>query len=168
MVQEVQQQWNWYQTPNEIQGIWNIRRRVKEHTQVTEWFTFQCIATWNMSLNSPDGWWSKRFDGTLSLDSQSWNIQFVDRGIWIRIPQAWIYQITIDAYWMYYWTCRHTLKSWGKILFYAETVGSWTGTATEIVSLWKYNLLEYWWTIWYGSPLGSMQNVWCTVTVKKL
>ena len=53
MVQEVQQQGNRYQTPNEIQGIGNIRRRVKEHTQVTPQFTTSCEASGEVLVTAP-------------------------------------------------------------------------------------------------------------------
>lgn len=44
MVQEVQQQKNWYQDPNQIEWIWHIERKISDRTQVrdkhTRWTTF--------------------------------------------------------------------------------------------------------------------------------
>lgn len=36
MVQEVQTQGNWYQTPNDIQNIWYSQRKVNDYTQVRD------------------------------------------------------------------------------------------------------------------------------------
>ena len=167
MVQEVQQQGNRYQTPNEIQGIWNIRRRVKEHTQVTPQFTTKCEANWAVDLIAP--WWSwSMTKWTFTVTSQSGEMEFKVVDGWIRIPRAWIYKITIDAKGYIYGTCYHYMRSGNKDLFYATTVWSWTGSAEAIVNLGKYSLLEYRGRLTYSSSITNPQSETCTITLQLL
>lgn len=169
MVQEVQQQGNWYQTPNEIQGIGNIRRRVKEHTQVTAQFSCSCSMSWECYATTPDGSWSPFEVGTVTITDSYWQMQYKEINGAIRIPRAWIYKITIDAKGATYGTCRHIIKCWGKELFYAVTDSYNTWSAEAVVNLGKYTLLEYGCRLsWSGGMITNPQHETCTITITQL
>ena len=88
MVQEVQQQWNWYQTPNRIEWIWVSERKVSDHTQVRNDWKNGCLAA--TSINLPK---------STEVKSSSWTVTSDDvvkyRAIWgkLYIPLAWAYLI---------------------------------------------------------------------------
>lgn len=165
MVQEVQQQGNWYQTPNEIQGIWDIRRRVREHTQVTPSFSYECTVKGAITL-SYDPYQTEEGTGNLSIDSFSWNTVFKIVDGWLFIPLAWAYLATIKVSWgteTVKWT--HKLKSWGKVILSQEAT---TETVSKVVNLGRGNVLTYWGTLkntssWSGGSTGRI-----TVTLIKL
>jgi hypothetical protein len=69
MVQEVQQQKNWYQDPNQIEWIWHIERKISDRTQVrdkhTRYTTFESGIMYLTSYGSevfPSTWTYKDSD----------------------------------------------------------------------------------------------------------
>ena len=89
MVQEVQQQGNWYQTPNRIEGIWVSERKVSDHTQVRADRTNWCIATAPLSVPY-----------RVETKSTSWSVSSNTvkyTAIWgsLYIPLPWAYFIKI-------------------------------------------------------------------------
>lgn len=167
MVQEVQQQGNRYQTPNEIQGIGDIRRRVKEHTQVTAKFSSKCQASWK-AIGEADSWLWPRIKGTLTWSSWGGQMEFKEVNWGIRIPRAGIYKITIDAEGALYGDCYHYMRTGNTPLFYAYTPrGHNTATATEIVNLGKYTILEYRVRVYYEN-VTTNQKEFCNITITQL
>lgn len=168
MVQEVQQQGNWYQTPNEIQGIWNIRRRVKEHTQVTPEKYFYCSAYWTKSATTkPDGSLGTLQKAALSITESYGTTEFKILDEWVRIPQAWWYEIKLTWRWWWYWTAYHYIKVWAKEYLLMTTQDSANyKTVSKILNLWKYDVLTLW--AWASAPSESGATIQDTITITKL
>lgn len=168
MVQEVQQQGNWYQTPNEIQGIGSIRRRVKEHTQVTPEKYFYCSASWSKSASTkPDGSLWPLQQATLTMGSKYWTTEFKIQQWWIRIPQTWWYEITLTWRGWWYGTAYHYIKVWGKQYLLMTTQDSSNyKTVSKILNLWKYDVLTLW--AWASAPSEWGATIEDTITITKL
>lgn len=92
MVQEVQQQWNWYQTPNRIEWIWVSERKVSDHTQVRNKRTNWCEASTRLSLTNASE--VKSSSRTVTSDDK---VKY--RAIWgkIYIPLPWTYLVKFQV-----------------------------------------------------------------------
>lgn len=169
MVQEVQQQWNRYQTPNEIQGIWDIRRRVREHTQVTPSFSYECKVNWSVQIILwPHQTEEKR--GTIStIYDEYGNTKFKIVNDWLSIPLAWAYRLTIS--WKggtIYVPYNHILKIDGnQIVTFQSTSDSTPTTITKVLNLWRGNIIEYYGKLssWDG---GLNRTGTITISIEKL
>ena len=175
MVQEVQQQGNWYQTPNEIQGIWDIRRRIREHTQVTPSLTYQASFHSDLSVGSYGWEYSELKHWTFTDVSARGNTVFKLTNGDIRVPLAWAYLVTMKiwgwASWSWWMTAYHYLKVWNKTIYDASTQAvteSWATTIQFVENFGKYNLVEYR-AKWYfsGSWWGGT-GAHITLTLSKL
>lgn len=171
MVQEVQQQGNRYQTPNEIQGIWDIRRRVKEHTQVTPSFWFSCTANW--SVNIPFSAYQtveKRGDFT-SITSSYGNTVFRIIQGWLQVPLAWVYQVDFRAKWGTIYVNRVHYIRLGKqnLMQFTTTNTENRASTSRIINLWRWNLLEYYGKAINTTEWGASNRYWdISITFKKL
>lgn len=170
MVQEVQTQWNRYQTPEIIPWVWISERRIKEHTQVTPDITYSC--SWNSDSASWIVWGAtpdiKEY-ASFHISSQSWEVRFVIVDWWIRIPLAWIYEITWNAQWWLTWIAANNhLEINGKTISTIVTNPYWTAK-TFRTNLWKFDIIKfnftahYWWSDgnWISSRVTS-------ITIQKL
>ena len=168
MVQEVQQQGNWYQTPNEIQGIWSIRRRVKEHTQVTPEKYFYCSASWSKSASTkPDGSLWPLQQATLTINSAYWTTEFKSLSGGIRIPQTWWYEIKLTWKGWWYGTAYHYIKVWGKQYLLMTTQDSANDkTVSTILNLGKYDIVTL--RAWASAPSEWGATITDTITITKL
>lgn len=106
MVQEVQTQWNRYQTPNRIEWIWVSERKVSEHTQVRNKKTN--MATFYTGIGIKDEYW-ERFASYWTYDATDW-IKY--KVIWwdIYMSQSWAYMVEYTPYQWYTSTFYVTLK----------------------------------------------------------
>lgn len=165
MVQEVQQQGNWYQTPNLIPWVWISERKVKEHTQVTPSFSYECTVSGAITL-SYDGYGTREGTGNLSIDSYSWDTKFriINGGLFI--PLAWAYLATVKVSWgtvTAVWT--HKLKSWGEVVMSQEAT---TETVSKVINVGRGNVLTYWGTLKNSSSASGSSTGRLTVTLIKL
>ena len=168
MVQEVQQQGNWYQTPNEIQGIGNIRRRVKEHTQVTPEKYFYCSASWSKSATTkPDGSLWTLQQATLTINSEYGTTEFRPLSGGIRIPQTWGYEIKLTGKGGGYGTAYHYIKVWGKqyLLMTTQSSADYT-TVSTILNLGRYDIVTL--RAWASAPSEWGATITDTITITKL
>ena len=168
MVQEVQQQGNWYQTPNEIQWIWNVRRRVREHTQVTPEQIFYCSAYWTKSAHTKaDGSLWPLEKAVLSITSSYGTSEFKVIQWGIRIPQAWWYEIKITWRWGWYGTAYHYISTWFKDYLVMTTQDSSNyKTVYLTLNLWKYDMVSLW--AWASAPAEAVATIEDTITITKL
>lgn len=106
MVQEVQTQWNRYQTPNMIEWIWVSERKVSEHTQVRNKKTN--MATFYTGIGIKDEFW-ERFASYWTYDATDW-IKY--KVIWwdIYMSQSWAYMVEYTPYQWYIANYNVTLK----------------------------------------------------------
>ena len=106
MVQEVQTQWNRYQTPNRIEWIWVSERKVSEHTQVRNKKTN--MATFYTGIGIKDEFW-ERFASYWTYDATDW-IKY--KVIWwdIYMSQSWAYMVEYTPYQWYITNYNVTLK----------------------------------------------------------
>ncbi len=153
MVQETQTQWNWYQTPNLIPWVWISERRIKEHTQVTPTRTYIC--EWTSDDVRIGVWWGTpdAYDyGAINISSQEWWVEFREVDWWLRVPLAWIYEITWSASggntWIY---ARHDLMVGNVSLDHFSTHPS-EDSSSVIVNLGKYDIIRYKMSASYSWP----------------
>lgn len=169
MVQEVQQQGNWYQTPNEIQGIWEIRRRVRRHTQVSPFFSYGCVAhaQVTISFGAYETVEKKGTFNTVSSPYGTTTFRKISGGL--QIPLAWAYEVEFSAKWGVSAVPRtHTIMIGNeKILQKTTTSSSWA-TSTSIINLWKGNLLEYYGKVVDSSGGGGNRTGEVNLTFRKL
>lgn len=100
MVQEVQQQWNRYQAPHEIESIWLSKRKVSDHSQVREKWSNGCYASTSISLQT----WNevKSSSRTITWDDV---VKYKKIGGKIYIPLSWAYLF------------KFTLSNWYAVNF---------------------------------------------------
>ena len=170
MVQEVQQQGNWYQTPNEIQGIWDTRRRVVEHTQVTPSFSYECTATGNVwiafgSYATVEKKWQIN-----SITSSYGNTVFKINGGGLQIPLAWAYLIEVTGAWGTTYVNRtHTIRIGKQDLISVVSTSSLNpSTISRVVNLWRWNLLEYYGKVVNPNEWGANREGTVRITLRKL
>lgn len=170
MVQEVQQQGNWYQTPNEIQGIWDIRRRVREHTQVTPSFSYECSASGNTPTTSVTAYTTTTVSWTInSITSSYGNTVFRIIDGWLQIPLAWAYSVELNGnWWTQYVYYTHTLMVDNKDLLSIKNTASWWVSITQVLNLGKGNILKYKATIENTTAGGWNFTPQMTMTIRKL
>ena len=169
MVQEVQKQWNWYQTPNEIQGIWETRRRVRRHTQVSPFFSYGCVAHAQVTLN----FWpyetveKKGIFNSISSPYGTTTFKKVNDGL--QIPLAGAYEVEFSAKWGVSAAPRtHTIKIGDTKILQKTTTSSSRATSSVILNLWKWNILEYYGKIVDSSGGGAIRTWEVNLTFKKL
>ena len=139
MVQEVQQQWNWYQTPNRIEWIWVSERKVSDHTQVRERWTNWCKASTRLSLTNAS-----------EVKSSSWTVTSDDkvryRAIWgkIYIPLSWTYLVKFQVVSSYASTNSYKFRiySWNKEIFLFNGSTSDKTEHETLIDLWRKNDLS--------------------------
>lgn len=83
MVQEVQTQGNWYQTPNRIEWIWYTERKVSDYTQVRDKISNTVIFTSNKipqthTAETYASSWSYTTDSGKYYKVVGWDIYFTD------------------------------------------------------------------------------------------
>jgi len=153
MVQEVQTQGNWYQTPNRIAGIWISERKVSDHTQVRERWTNWCKATTNIKLTNASE--SKSTTWTVTSDDK---VKY--RAIWgkIYIPLAWTYLIKFKLYHTYgaSYTDKFRIYSWKKVIYTYDTTLADKDEHQILLDLWRKNDISVslyatglWWQVLY-------------------
>lgn len=171
MVQEVQTQWNRYQTPEIIPWVWISERKIKEHTQVVPDMTYSCsgsswTASWTVSPLNRD----VKCYADFSISSREWWVEFCIVDWWIRVPLAWMYEITWNAWW---WTSEeeannHLEVNW-KTISTISTLYPWTWDATIRVNLWKFDIIKYNFTLHYdGAYTFSVSAKVNSITIQKL
>lgn len=169
MVQEVQQQGNRYQTPNEIQWIWEIRRRVREHTQVTPSFSYECTANGSVTISLAP-YETKELQGTITSISSSYgNTEFRVINGWLRIPLAWAYLAEISGKWgTTSYPYRHILRIWKETIasFQSTSSSTWT-TINKTINLGRGNIIDYYGKLSTGEG-GMTRTGNITITLKKL
>lgn len=92
MVQEVQQQWNRYQEPNRIEGIWFTERKVSDHSQVRDKFSNKITATSNPMQISTLYW--EVFASSWTFSNGTW-VDYRDEWGAIAVPLYWSYLLQI-------------------------------------------------------------------------
>lgn len=169
MVQEVQQQGNRYQDPKLIPWVWISERKVREHTQVSPSFSYNCTANGGVSIPFWDHETVEKRGTINSISSSYWNTTFRVSNWGLRIPLAWAYQVEFTGKWgVAAAPVTHYLRLGTKTLMQVKTTSSSGTTIATTLNLWRGNLLEY-----YGKVVNSTSwgNVWsCEVilTLKKL
>ena len=150
MVQEVQQQWNWYQTPNRIQWIWISERKVSDHTQVRNKRTNWCRASTSITLQSGNE--VKSSSWTISDDN---TVKYKTRDGKIYIPLAWTYlfRFTLANWYSVSYTEKFRIYS-GKRLIYTYNTNLSDKTQHDVLlNLGRKNeisisLYYSWWDPW--------------------
>lgn len=94
MVQEVQTQGNWYQTPNRIEWIWVSERKVSDFTQVRNQKTDTALLTSdNISVNLA-AWEKFATSWTITSDDDRY---YKIIGWDVYMPLAWAYWVEFIA-----------------------------------------------------------------------
>lgn len=137
MVQEVQQQWNWYQDPNLIQGVWLSERKVSEHTQIRN--KKSNVATFTTWLSVNEELWEV-FAYFWTYSSSDWIVYKV---VWwdFYMAQAWAYMV---SYYPYEW---YNQSEYETVTLYADGKAVWSEklllkdhtTRTFVLNLWYKN-----------------------------
>ena len=168
MAQEVQTTLNWYETPNRIEGIWISERKIKEHYQVTPQTWYWIVAT---SSLTPSAWYQERdynAQGTLTINSYSWQTLFTAMNKGIRIPTAWWYLARISrGGWSSNFSVTLILKTDNETL-YSATFSNGTEVKELSFNLWKFDILQFrvtWYYSWSGSA-STTANI--TLSLQKL
>lgn len=140
MVQEVQTQWNRYQTPNRIEWIWVSERKVSDHTQVRNKKTN--MATFTTTIGIKDEYWEK-FASSWTYDATDW-IKY--KVIWwdIYMSQSWAYMVEYTPYQWYVSTYNVTLKMYvdNTVVYELTTTLADRLKKTFVVNLWFKNKIR--------------------------
>lgn len=143
MVQEVQTQWNRYQTPNRIQWIWVSERKVSEHTQVRDKKTN--MAVFKTSIMVDQRLW-ERFATSWTYDASDWIVYKVD---WwdIYIPQWGAYMVKYLPYQWYTSTYNLTVKLYvdNNVAYELTTQMKDHLERTFVLNLWLKNKITVSW-----------------------
>lgn len=116
MVQEVQQQWNWYQTPDRIIWVWFSERWMNDYTQIRNKRTSEVIfKSGNITCGTGLGE-VKATSWTYTTDNDRYyKVHWWD----IYISLAWAYQIEFVPYTWINGGYTYTTKIYvdGKLIF---------------------------------------------------
>lgn len=138
MVQEVQKQWNRYQTPNRIEGIWVSERKVSDHTQVRADWTNGCIAT--ATIRVPYKVETKSTSWTISYDTVKYNSIWGD----LYIPLPWTYLVKLRQENNYSQSYSETIRiyNWQREIYKLSTT-LWDHSEHQVLlNLWRKNNLS--------------------------
>ena len=143
MVQEVQTQWNWYQTPNRIEWIWHSERRLSDHTQVRDKKTNMVV--FQTSIGVKKSLW-ERFATHWTYDASD---GIVYKVIWwdIYMSQPGAYMVKYLPYQWYVGSSNLTVK------LYVDSNVAYELTAqlkdhlerTFVLNLWLKNKIRVSW-----------------------
>ena len=162
MLQEVQT-WVWITnetTLETIEAVGTSSFKIREWRQTTPRYVNNCEWKWKAAWYYSNQW-DRQSEEVLSTDteilSQNWNQDYIIRDGWIRVPVAWTYQITFTwSGWSSTSNVTLILKGWWKELYRNEHTSSQTETVTVVANLWKFDLIEIWWSFYYkGSASGA-------------
>lgn len=177
MVQEVQTSVNTYAptTLNTIEWIWTSSVKLVEWRQTIEkikvlkcqfyasvsWYYSERQWTWRDS-------WDIRATNT-EIISQTWEyeqriIDSEDMTNWIRIPVAWLYEISFTWY-----GGSSTMAVTNSVMLNWKTILSGTDSGSIKISLWKYDILSYSWRFYYSWSSSSINwNTNATISITKI
>ena len=170
MVQEVQTGiWITNETTLEtIQAIGTSSVKIREWRQTTWHFTSLCEASWSQwAATKPDGSMGDKVQATLTIDSEYWPIDYDIVDWWIRIPEAWWYEIKLAWKWWGYATAYHYIRAWWEEYLMMTTNNSVDIIeSSKILNLWKYEIV----TLWAAAeaPGEWWATITDTITITKL
>lgn len=170
MVQETQTALDWYTFPNRIEGIWISERQIKEHTQVTPFFSFWCLATSSLSHYASASERQAPLKQWTFTVTQYWNTEFSVVNKSLRIPIAWGYLAKFTFSWgaSSFKVTSNIIVAWEQIV--SEEIASSTPVVVEkLINVWKYETIEFR-SSWYysGSSSWATINTNVQIELKKL
>jgi hypothetical protein len=120
MVQEVQQQWNWYQTPNRIEWIWISERKLSDKAQVRRKLTNMITLVSNSIGISQWAW--EVFANSWTWTTTNWEVLKI---VWwdVYMPLAWAYSVEYVPYtWYSQKVYKYTFKLYldNKVIYEDE------------------------------------------------
>lgn len=139
MVQEVQTQWNRYQTPNRIEWIWVSERKLSDHAQVRNKQTNDALFSGSVGVYR---WWWEQFPTDRAL--VSWSGEYYKIIDWdIYISLAWAYLIEFYTYQWYIDSQNYNLYinvySDNKVIYSETTKVNDHENKKFTANLWKWN-----------------------------
>ena len=176
MVQEVQTSVNRpvESTLETIEAIGTSSIKIIEGRQTRGWhYASRCNAsgkvTWYYSNQ-----WERQSEEVESEDmvinTNNWKQDYAISNLWLRVPQAWTYQITITRTgWSS--TANETMivKAAGKVIYTKEHTSNQTETVTFLVDMWKFDLVEARSSFYYkGSSSAATLNTIYSFDVQQL
>lgn len=143
---QTQEQWEVYQTNNEIEQIWYSSRKISDKMQVRD-----KVVSWIITNVAGAGVYYDN-DNTpksayvlvwFSIDETFWNTDYELTSEGIRIPLCWWYHITWYAYWWNGWVkMKFQLRVNEKTIIEIITNSTTTTRPIDItLNLWKFDML---------------------------
>lgn len=157
-----------------IEAIGTSSIKIIEGRQTRGWhYASSCNASWKVTWYYSNQWddHSEEIESDdMVINTNRWKQDYAVRNLWLRVPQAWTYQITLTRTW---WssTGNNTmiLKAWGKVIYTKEHTSNQTETVTVVVDMWKFDLIEARGTFYYhGSASSATLNNIYSLDVQQL
>jgi hypothetical protein len=150
-----------------IEAIGTSSRKIIENRQ-TRWghYASKCSASWTVKWYYDNQWGRQSEEiesDNLTISESTGKQSFELRDLWIRVPQAWTYQITLTWSW---WssTANNTmiLRCWWNVVYTKEHTSSQTETVILLVDMWKFDLVEAWSSFYYkgSASAASLTNTY--------
>ena len=162
MVQEVQTQWNRYQTPNRIEWIWVSERKVSEHTQVRNKKTNMVV--FETTIGVKKEYWEK-FATSWTYTASDWIVYKV---IWwdIYMSQWGAYMVKYLPYQWYTSSSHLTVKLYvdSNVAYELTTELADHVERTFVLNLWLKNKIRVSWYL----DVDSLASPQLTFTFVKL
>lgn len=118
MVQEVQQQGNWYQTPNRIEGVWVSERKISDHTQVRADRTNGCYASTTMRITKLTE--VKSTSWTITWDSEV-KYRAIGGTIYIPLPWTYLFRFTLANWYSVAYALRFRIYEGNRVIYTYNT-----------------------------------------------
>jgi hypothetical protein len=151
MVQEVQTQGNWYQTPNRIEWIWVSERKISDHSQVRNKKTNMVVFSTSMGLAESLG---EVFASSWTYDATDWIVYKV---VWgdIYVTQPWAYMVKYTPYQWYSLEEYLTVKVYvdNKVAYQLRTTLKDHLERTFVLNLGLKNKVTVSWYFEYNAPI---------------
>ena len=157
-----------------IEAIGTSSIKIIEGRQTRGWhYASKCTASWKVS------WYYSNQGERQSEEVESQDMVISDnigkqdyeiRELWVRVPQAWTYQITLTwSGWSSTSNATMILKCGWNVVYTQEHTSSQTETVVLVVDMGKFDLVEAWGSFYYkGSSSWATLNLTYSMDIQQL
>lgn len=157
-----------------IEAIGTSSIKIIEGRQTRGWhYASKCTAsgkvTWNYS-NQGDRQSEDIESQDMAISENLGKQDYEIRELWVRVPQAWTYQITLTwSGWSSTFNCTMILICWGKVVYTKVHTSNQTETVVLLADMGKFDLVEAWGSFYYkGSSASATLNITYSLEIQQL
>jgi hypothetical protein len=157
-----------------IEAIGTSSIKIIEWRQTRGWhYASKCVTSWTVTWHYQRPWDSQSEEvesQNMTISSNTGKQDYEIRQLWVRVPQAWTYQITLTWTWgSSSSNATMILICWGNVVYTKEHTSSQTETVTLLVDMWKFDLVEACGTFYYkGSSSAATLSITYSLDIQQI